>query len=96
MKKWQFVVENSQDQPSLERLAAMLNRTTVGTETAVDSVQWELSREDGFICCQFPLGPSPEDKKKLLRQSGPGARRLHIDGTRTITAAKNFSISVRA
>jgi putative sporulation protein YtxC len=70
MKKWQFVLENSQDQPSLERLAAMLNRTTLGTETAVDSVQWELSWEDGFICCQFPLGPSPEDKKNYCDQVG--------------------------
>ncbi|MCD9026489.1 putative sporulation protein YtxC [Cohnella silvisoli] len=63
MKKVQFVVEYLQDHPSLERLAGMLNRTLVGTENPVDSVQWELSREDGFIRCQFPLGPGPQDKK---------------------------------
>lgn len=70
MKKWQFVVDNRQDQPSLERLAAMLNRTTVGTDNAVDCVRWELSREDGFICCQFPLGPSPQDKKNYCDKVG--------------------------
>ncbi|WP_373229219.1 sporulation protein YtxC [Cohnella sp.] len=58
----EFVVESKQD-PSLERLAGMLNRTLLGTENPVDSVQWELSREDGFIRCQFPLGPGPQDKK---------------------------------
>lgn len=63
MKKMEFVVESMQDHPSLVRLAGMLNRTLVGTENPVDSVQWELSREDGFIRCQFPLGPGPQDKK---------------------------------
>jgi putative sporulation protein YtxC len=63
LKKVEFVVEYLQDHPSLERLAGMLNRTLVGTENPVDSVQWELSREDGFIRCQFPLGPGPHDKK---------------------------------
>lgn len=63
MKKVEFVVEAKQDHPSLVRLAGMLNRTLMGTENPVDSVQWELSREDGFIRCQFPLGPSPQDKK---------------------------------
>jgi putative sporulation protein YtxC len=63
MKKVQFVVESKQDHPSLERLAGMLNRTLVGMENPVDSVQWELSREDGFIRCQFPLGPEPQHKK---------------------------------
>jgi putative sporulation protein YtxC len=63
LKKVEFVVEYLQDHPSLERLAGMLNRTLVGTDNPVDSVQWELSREDGFIRCQFPLGPGPQDKK---------------------------------
>jgi hypothetical protein len=63
LKKVEFVVEYQQDHPSLERLAGMLNRTLVGTENPVDSVQWVLSREDGFIRCQFPLGPGPSDKK---------------------------------
>ncbi len=63
MKKVEFVVEYGQDHPSLERLASMLNRTLVGTKNPVDSVQWELSREDGYIRCQFPLGPGPQDKK---------------------------------
>jgi putative sporulation protein YtxC len=63
LKKVQFVVEYLQDHPSLERLAGMLNRMLLGTDNPVDSVQWELSREDGFIRCQFPLGPGPHDKK---------------------------------
>jgi putative sporulation protein YtxC len=63
LKKMEFVVESKEDHPSLERLAGMLNRTLVGTENPVDSVQWELSREDGYIRCQFPLGPGPQDKK---------------------------------
>jgi putative sporulation protein YtxC len=63
LKKVEFVVESKEDHPSLERLAGMLNRTLLGTENPVDSVQWELSREDGYIRCQFPLGPGPQDKK---------------------------------
>lgn len=70
MKKVEFVVEAKRDHLSLERLAGMLNRTVVGTENPVDSVQWELSREDGFIRCQFPLGPGPQDKKKYCDKVG--------------------------
>jgi putative sporulation protein YtxC len=70
LKKVEFVVEYLQDHPSLERLAGMLNRTLVGTENPVDSVQWELSREDGFIRCQFPLGPGPQDKKNYCDRVG--------------------------
>jgi putative sporulation protein YtxC len=70
LKKVEFVVEYEQDHPSLERLAGMLNRTLVGTENPVDSVQWVLSREDGFIRCQFPLGPGPLDKKNYCDRVG--------------------------
>ncbi|BBI32220.1 putative sporulation protein YtxC [Cohnella abietis] len=70
MKQVRFVVEYVQDHPSLERLAGMLNRTFVGTDNPVDSVQWELSREDGFIRCQFPLGPGPQDKKNYCLRVG--------------------------
>lgn len=66
----EFVVESKEDHPSLERLAGMLNRTLVGTENPVDSVQWELSREDGYIRCQFPLGPGPQDKKIYCNRVG--------------------------
>ncbi|WP_256760832.1 putative sporulation protein YtxC [Cohnella sp. WQ 127256] len=68
MKKVEFVVEY--EHPSLERLAGMLNRTLIGTDNPVDSVQWELSREDGFIRCQFPLGPGPQDKKNYCDRVG--------------------------
>ncbi|WP_167747028.1 putative sporulation protein YtxC [Cohnella luojiensis] len=70
MKKAQFVVEYGNDHPSLERLAGMLNRTLVGTENPVGSVEWELCREDGYIRCQFPLGPGPQDKKKYCDRVG--------------------------
>jgi len=70
MKKVEFVVEYKDDHPSLERLAGMLNRTLVGTENPVDSVQWELCLEDGFIRCQFPLGPGPQDKKGCCDRVG--------------------------
>ncbi len=48
----------------------MLNRTLVGTENPVDSVEWELSREDGMIRCQFPIGPAPENKKSYCDRVG--------------------------
>lgn len=70
MKKVEFVVQHGNDYPSLERLAGMLNRTLVGTETPVDSVQWELCQEDGMIRCQFPLGPGPQDKKSYCDRVG--------------------------
>jgi putative sporulation protein YtxC len=70
MKRIEFVLESKQDQPSLERLAGMLNRTTVGAADAVDSIQWELLLEDGCIRCQFPLGPGPEDKKSYCENVG--------------------------
>jgi putative sporulation protein YtxC len=70
VKKVEFVVEYGNDHPSLERLAGMLNRTLVGTENPVDSVGWELSREDGVIRCQFPLGPGPQDKKSYCDRVG--------------------------
>lgn len=70
MKKVEFKVESKQDQRSLERLAGMLNRTTVGTRHAVDCVQWELSLEDGFIRCQFPLGPEAKEKKSYCEKVG--------------------------
>ncbi|WP_233566885.1 putative sporulation protein YtxC [Cohnella endophytica] len=66
----EFVVKHGNDYPSLERLAGMLNRTLVGTENPVDSVQWELCQEDGMIRCQFPLGPGPQDKKSYCDRVG--------------------------
>lgn len=70
MNRMEVVVEYGNDHSSLERLAGMLNRTFVGTDNPVDSVQWELSREDGVIRCQFPLGPGPEDKKNYCDRVG--------------------------
>jgi putative sporulation protein YtxC len=66
----EFLMERRHDPGSLERLAAMLNRTVKGPEQAVDAIQWELSGDDGFIRCQFPLGPGPAAKKKSCEQVG--------------------------
>jgi len=70
MKKMEFVVSYGNDHSSLERLAGMLNRAMVGMENPVDSVQWELSQEDGVIRCQFPLGPGSEGKKSYCDRVG--------------------------
>ncbi|MFC5468700.1 putative sporulation protein YtxC [Cohnella suwonensis] len=66
----EFVFAHGNDTPSLERLAAMLNRTPVGNEPPVGSVEWELCREDGMIRCQFPLGPEPQNKKSYCDRVG--------------------------
>lgn len=70
MKKMEFVVESVHDHPSLERLAIMLNRTIEGAENPVDSVQWELSQEDGVIRCQFPLGSGSHSKRSYCNRVG--------------------------
>lgn len=70
MKKVEFVVETKQDNLSLEKLAGMLNRTQVGTGRPVDSVQWELSRDDGYIRCQFPIGSGLKDKENYCVRVG--------------------------
>ncbi|WP_246042318.1 putative sporulation protein YtxC [Cohnella pontilimi] len=66
----EFLVERRHDPGSLERLAAMLNRAVMGPEQAVDAMQWELSGDDGFIRCHFPLGPGPAAKKRSCEQVG--------------------------
>ncbi|MFC5402789.1 putative sporulation protein YtxC [Cohnella soli] len=66
----EFVFAHGNDTSSLERLAAMLNRTPVGSEPPVGSVEWELCREDGMIRCQFPLGPEPQNKKTYCDRVG--------------------------
>ncbi|XID95998.1 putative sporulation protein YtxC [Paenibacillaceae bacterium WGS1546] len=66
----EFVVGSVHDHPSLERLAVMLNRTIEGAENPVDSVQWELSQEDGVIRCQFPLGSGSHSKKSYCDRVG--------------------------
>ncbi|MDB4867368.1 MAG: hypothetical protein JWR03_1701 [Cohnella sp.] len=63
-------MERRHDPGSLERLAAMLNRTVMGAEHAVDAIQWELSGDEGFIHCQFPLGPGPAAKRRSCEQVG--------------------------
>jgi len=68
-KKMEFVAY-ANDPPSLERLAGMLNRMTGNAEHAVDSVQWELSQENGVIRCQFPLGPGSKGKKGYCERVG--------------------------
>ncbi|MFB9278949.1 putative sporulation protein YtxC [Cohnella cellulosilytica] len=69
-KKMEFVVAYASDPPSLERLAGMLSRTFVDAKNPVDSVQWELSQEDGVIRCQFPVGPGPHGKKHSCDRVG--------------------------
>ena len=70
MKKMEFVVAYASDPPSLERLAGMLGRTFVEADDPVDSIQWELSQEDGVIRCQFPVGPGPQGKKRSCDRVG--------------------------
>jgi len=70
MKKMEFVVAHASDPPSLERLAGMLCRTFVNAKNPVDSIQWELSQEDGVIRCQFPLGPGPMSKRSSCDRVG--------------------------
>ncbi len=69
-KKMEFVVAYASDPPSLERLAGMLSRTFVDAKNPVDSLQWELSQEDGFIRCQFPVGPGPQGRKHSCDRVG--------------------------
>ncbi|MFC4599606.1 putative sporulation protein YtxC [Cohnella hongkongensis] len=69
-KKMEFVVAYASDPPSLERLAGMLSRAFVNAENRVDSVQWELSQEDGVLRCQFPIGPGPKGKKSSCDRVG--------------------------
>jgi putative sporulation protein YtxC len=70
LKRMEFWVERRHDPGSLERLAAMLNRTVMGPANAVDAIQWELSGDEGFIRCQFPLGPGPAAKKRSCEEVG--------------------------
>lgn len=71
MKKVGHIAFCRQDQPSLERLASMLNRSLISSpDPAVDCVEWELSLDDGIINCQFPLGSSPADKQLICDKVG--------------------------
>ncbi|MFC5701207.1 putative sporulation protein YtxC [Cohnella faecalis] len=63
MKRVPYMSGLRQDPASLERLAAMLNRTTEHTKRPVDAVHWIVSGREGSIRCQFPIGPSPSAKK---------------------------------
>lgn len=71
MKKVGNIAYGRQDQPSLERLAGMLNRSLISSpDPAVDCVEWELSLEDGIIQCQFPLGSAAADKQLICDKVG--------------------------
>ncbi len=71
MKKVGHIAYGRQDQPSLERLAGMLNRSLISSnEPAVDCVEWELSLDDGIIQCQFPLGSAAADKQRICDKVG--------------------------
>lgn len=63
-------MERSHDPGSLERLAAMLNRTLKGPSQAVDTIQWELGGDEGLLQFQFPLGPGPGAKLSICEQVG--------------------------
>ncbi|MFC5530113.1 sporulation protein YtxC [Cohnella yongneupensis] len=71
MKKVGYFMRCRQDQPSLERLAGMLNRSQISApDPAVDCVEWELSLDDGIIHCQFPLGSESADKQRICDKVG--------------------------
>ncbi|MFD0675210.1 sporulation protein YtxC [Cohnella sp. GCM10027633] len=71
MKKVGHIAGCRQDQPSLERLAGMLNRTLASEPgPVIDCVEWELSMDDGSIHCQFPLGSDGSDKHRVCDKVG--------------------------
>lgn len=70
MKRMEFLVERRDDPGSLERVAAMLNRTITGPADAVDAISWVLSGEEGFIRFLFPVGPGPEARTASCEQVG--------------------------
>lgn len=71
MRKVGRIAGYRQDQPSLERLAVMLNRSLPNApDLVVDSVDWVLSLDDGSIHCQCPIGADGLDKQRICDKVG--------------------------
>ncbi|WEK55224.1 MAG: putative sporulation protein YtxC [Candidatus Cohnella colombiensis] len=70
MKRVGLTPDIRQGQPSLVKLAGMLNRTTVELDKALDCVQWELYISEGVIRCQFPINTGSIDKHHYCEKVG--------------------------